>query len=149
MVDAEGIESAGANPIEMRPGGISATRAATLWNVDPDWQAIGVRRLFILLRRLARREGERYTFEPNDLTLRRSLERCFDTLLQQLMQRGAFSGARASDSYLLRTASGVRASEEIERGECSLEIRVAPSRPLRFLTLRVLRSGEQMILEER
>lgn len=148
IVDAENIESAGANPIELRPSGISATRAATLWDVDADWQAIGVRRLFILLRRLARREGERYTFEPNDLTLRRSLERCFDALLQQLMQRGAFRGARASDSYLLRTASGIYAREEIERGECSLEIRVAPSRPLRFLTLRVLRSGEQLILEE-
>ena len=148
MIDAEGIESAGANPIELRPSGICATRATTLWDVDPDWQAVGVRRLFILLRRLARREGERYTFEPNDLTLRRSLELCFDTLLQQLMQRGAFRGARASDSYLLRTASGVVASQEIERGECSLEIRVAPSRPLRFLTLRVLRSGEQLLLEE-
>jgi len=146
-VPAEDIEAASANPIEVRPRGIAATRACTLSD-DVDWQSIGVRRLFILLRRLARREGERYVFEANDLTLRRSLERSFDALLQRLMQRGAFRGASAAESYRLRTASGARASEEIERGECSLEIRVAPSRPLRFLTLRVLRAGEQLSIEE-
>jgi hypothetical protein len=148
VIDPEAIEGASANAIELRPRGIAATRAATL-SEDQDWTAIGVRRLFILLRRLARREGERYAFEPNDFTLRRSLERSFDALLQRLMQRGAFRGASARDSYALRTASGARAADEIERGECSLEIRVAPSRPLRFLTLRVVRAGEQLLIEER
>lgn len=147
-IDAEAIEAALANVIERRPNGIAATRANTLAD-DPDWQAIGVRRLFILLRRLARREGERYVFEPNDLTLRRSLESSFEAQLRRLMQRGAFRGASAAESYRLRTASGARADEEIERGECSMEIRVAPSRPLRFLTLRVLRAGEQLLIEER
>jgi len=146
-IDAGMIEAAFANAIEQRPAGIAATRAATL-SGDPDWESIGVRRLFILLRRLARREGERYVFEPNDLTLRRSLEHSFEAQLRRLMQRGAFRGASAAESYLLRTASGQRANEEIERGECSMEIRVAPSRPLRFLTLRVLRAGEQLLIEE-
>ncbi|MFO1429848.1 MAG: hypothetical protein U1F76_06870 [Candidatus Competibacteraceae bacterium] len=148
VIDPEAIETAGANAIELRPLGLAATRAATL-SEEEDWQAVGVRRLFILLRRLARREGERYVFEPNDFTLRRSLERSFDALLQRLMQRGAFRGASASDSYALRTAAGAQALAEIERGECSLEIRVAPSRPLRFLTLRVVRAGEQLSIEER
>lgn len=147
-IDAEAIEAALANAIEQRPNGIAATRANTLAD-DPDWQAVGVRRLFILLRRLARREGERYVFEPNDLTLRRSLEHSFEAQLRRLMQRGAFRGASAAESYRLNTASGARADEEIERGECSMEIRVAPSRPLRFLTLRVLRAGEQLLIEER
>lgn len=147
-IDAEAIEAAYVNAIEQRPNGIAATRANTLAD-DPDWQAVGVRRLFILLRRLARREGERYVFEPNDLTLRRSLEGSFEAQLRRLMQRGAFRGASAAESYRLNTASGARADEEIERGECSMEIRVAPSRPLRFLTLRVLRAGEQLLIEER
>jgi hypothetical protein len=145
--DAAVLAAAGANPIERHPQGIAASRAATLSD-DADWQAIGVRRLFILLRRLARREGERYLFEPNDLTLRRSLERSFTALLQQLRQRGALRGASAAEAYALRTASGARAGEEIESGECSLEIRVAPSYPLRFLTLRVVRSGERLLVEE-
>jgi hypothetical protein len=146
-LDPAALEEAGANAIEQRTKGFAATRAWTLAE-DSDWQALGVRRLFILLRRLARREGERYAFEPNDATLRRSLERSFDALLQRLMQRGAFRGSRTPDCYLLRTAAGGQVQGEIERGECSLEIQVAPSRPLRFLTLRVVRAGEQLLFEE-
>ncbi len=148
LSEVAAIESLGANPLELRSAGVSAIRAATL-SEDPDWSALGVRRLFILLRRLARREGERFAFEPNDAALRRSLERSFDALLQRLMQRGAFRGVDARSSYLLRTASGAAAAGEIERGECSLLIQVAPSRPLRFLTLHLLRAGEQLVLEER
>lgn len=141
------LEAAGANAVEPRTRGIAATRAWTL-DGDEDWQALGVRRLFILLRALARREGERFAFEPNDGALRRSLERGFDQLLARLMQRGAFRGERASQAYALRTASGRELALEIEHGRCSLEIRVAPSRPLRFLTLYVVRSGEQWRIEE-
>jgi len=146
--DALRLEAAGANPLELSVRGISATRANTL-SLEPDWESIGVRRLLILLRRLARREGERFAFEPNDMGLRRSLERSFDALLQRLMQRGAFRGVDAGQSYALRTASGAAALDEIERGECSLLIQVAPSRPLRFLTLHVLRAGEALLIEER
>jgi hypothetical protein len=146
--DAEAIETVGVNPVERRPTGIAATGARTLSD-DADWRSLGVRRLFILLRRLARREGERYAFEANDLTLRRSLEHRFDALLQRLLQRGAFRGDNAAEAYRLRTASGSTFDQEVDRGECSLEIRVAPSLPLRFLTLRVLRSGDQLSFEER
>lgn len=146
--DEAAIEALGGNPLVPRADGIAATRSQTL-SLDADWSALGVRRLFILLRRLCRREGQRFVFEPNDLTLRRGLERSFDALLHRLMQRGAFRGADAASSYLLRTAAGAEAAREIERGECSLLIQVAPSRPLRFLTLHLRRSGEQLTVEER
>lgn len=145
---AEALESLGLNPLTLRADGISAVRSQTL-SLDSDWTALGVRRLFILLRRLCRREGQRFVFEPNDLTLRRGLERSFDAMLHRLMQRGAFRGADAASSYLLKTAAGADAAREIERGECSLLIQVAPSRPLRFLTLHLRRSGEQLVIEER
>lgn len=148
LQSADLIETLGANPLALRADGIAAMRSQTL-SQDSDWNAIGVRRLFILLRRLCRREGQRFVFEPNDLTLRRGLERSFDALLHRLMQRGAFRGTDAASSYLLKTASGTDAAREIERGECSLLIQVAPSRPLRFLTLHLRRSGEQLVIEER
>jgi hypothetical protein len=145
---ADALEALGLNPLALRADGIAAVRSQTL-SLDADWTAIGVRRLFILLRRLCRREGQRFVFEPNDLTLRRGLERSFDALLHRLMQRGAFRGTDAASSYLLKTAAGADAAREIERGECSLLIQVAPSRPLRFLTLHLRRSGEQLVIEER
>lgn len=145
---AEVLEALGLNPLALRADGIAAVRSQTL-SLDADWSALGVRRLFILLRRLCRCEGQRFVFEPNDLTLRRGLERSFDALLHRLMQRGAFRGLDAKSSYLLKTAAGADAAREIERGECSLLIQVAPSRPLRFLTLHLRRSGEQLVIEER
>ncbi|MBI3347819.1 MAG: hypothetical protein HY020_11510 [Burkholderiales bacterium] len=148
LQSADLIETLGANPLVLRADGIAAVRSQTL-SLDVDWTAIGVRRLFILLRRLCRREGQRFVFEPNDLTLRRGLERSFDALLHRLMQRGAFRGVDAKSSYLLKTAAGADAAREIERGECSLLIQVAPSYPLRFLTLHLRRSGEQLLIEER
>lgn len=148
VLDADALESLGTNPVVLRSDGFAAVRSQTL-SLDADWRAMGVRRLFILLRRLCRREGQRFVFEPNDLTLRRGLERVFDALLQRLMQRGAFRGGDAASSYLLKTADGAEAAREIERGECSLLIQVAPSRPLRFLTLHLRRSGEQLSIEER
>ncbi len=140
--DAAAVEAAGANAIEARVRGVAATRAWTL-DADPDWQALGVRRLFILLRRIARREGERFAFEPNDGALRRSLVHAFDRWLTRLMQRGALRGARAAEAYALGVATGAALAREIDDGRCSLEIRVAPSRPLRFLKLVVVRAGEQ------
>ncbi|MBL8276097.1 MAG: hypothetical protein JNL93_05330 [Pelomonas sp.] len=148
LLDPDTLEALGANPIVLRSDGFAAVRGQTL-SLDADWSAIGVRRLFILLRRLCRREGQRFVFEPNDLTLRRGLERSFDALLHRLMQRGAFRGGDAASSYLLKTKAGADAAREIERGECSLLIQVAPSRPLRFLTLHLRRSGEQLTIEER
>lgn len=148
VLDAGALEAVGCNPIEVRPRGISATAAQTL-DLDRDWSSIGVRRLFILLRKLVRREGERFAFESNDRSLRSRLEHGFEELLRRLLQAGALQGDDASGAYRLRTASGVELSREIERGQCSLEIQVAPSRPLRFLTLYAVRSADALQLEER
>lgn len=141
------LEAHGCNPIELLPRGVMATRAATL-DTDRDWLELGVRRLFIVLRKLVRREGERYAFEPNDMVLRRSLEKTFEEHLRQLMQRGALRGARREEAFRLQTARGAQLSREIERGQCTVEIRVAPSLPLRFLTLYAVRTGDQWQLQE-
>lgn len=147
-VDAGQLEAMGCNPLEVRVRGVSATAAFTL-DLDRDWSAIGVRRLFILLRKLVGREGERFAFEANDVSLRRKLEHSFDEVLRRLLQAGGLRGRGADEAYRLRTAAGGDLSREIERGQCSLEIQVAPSRPLRFLTLYAVRSADRLQIEER
>lgn len=147
-LDAEALEALGCNPLEVRVRGVSATAAFTL-DPDRDWSSIGVRRLFILLRKLVRREGERFAFEANDVALRRRLEHSFDEVLRRLLQAGGLRGRGAEEAYRLRTAAGGDLAREIERGQCSLEIQVAPSRPLRFLTLYAVRSADRLQIEER
>ena len=60
-----------------------------------------VRRLLILLRRLALREGAAYVFRNNDDALRRLVERQFEEVLGDLFVRGAFAGQRHEEGYVV------------------------------------------------
>ena len=64
---------------------------------------IHVRRLMILLRRLALREGERFVFEPNSRTLRVRIRHTFERVLDELFRRGAFDGADAGAAFRVVT----------------------------------------------
>jgi phage tail sheath protein FI len=62
--------------------------------------------------------------------------------------RGAFAGATQDESFLVRTDISVNPPESVEQGRFIVEIRVAPSLPLEFLTVRLLQSGGDLTLSE-
>jgi len=124
------------NLIRQDPRGMLALSARTL-SVDPDLVPIGARRLMILLRRLALREGTTYVFESNSSRLRRRIAGKFRHVLTDLFQRGAFAGTTAAESFRVITGPSVNTPESIDRGELIVELRVAPSRPLSFLVIRL------------
>ena len=72
------------NPLLASPLGFVAGSSETLC-LDADWRAVNVRRLMCLLRRAALKRGATYVFEPNGDTLRRTVERAFEALLDQLL----------------------------------------------------------------
>ncbi|CAG0986635.1 hypothetical protein MYXO_02164 [Myxococcaceae bacterium] len=129
------------------PRGFLTLSADTLSD-DPDWRPINVRRLFILLKRLAVRRGASYVFEPNGDVLRRAVERGFSLLLTDLFRRGAFAGATAAESFRVVTGGGQDTARDRELGRFFVELRVAPARPLEFLTVRLLQSGERLTVME-
>ncbi len=132
------------NLIRAAPDGFLTLAAETLAD-HPDWTAINVRRLFCLLRRVCRRRGSRYVFEPNGPVLRRAVERGFDALLGELFRRGAFAGATEAESFRVRAGGdGLGRRPDV----LLVELRVAPALPLRFLTLQLLQQGEQIALAE-
>lgn len=136
------------NPIHQQPYGFTVYGAETL-SGDPEMLDVSVRRLMILLRRLALREGVKNVFEPNDGAFRRKMQRQFDALLQDLFRRGAFAGATPAEGFRVVTDDSVNPPESRELGRFIVELRVAPSRPLQFLTVRLLQSGgETIFLEE-
>lgn len=130
------IYSQQVNLIRQDPRGMLALSARTL-SADPDLVPIGARRLMILLCRLALREGTTYVFESNDSRLRRRIEGKFRRLLTDLFQRGAFAGTTAAESFRVITGPSVNTPESIDRGELIVELRVAPSRPLAFLVVKL------------
>lgn len=109
-------------------------------STDPDLQPINVRRLLILLRRLALREGHTYVFEPNSPAFRRLVQHRFDQLLGDLFTRGAFSGATPAEAFRVVTDSSVNTPQSIDQGRFIVELRVAPSQPLAFITVRLVQT---------
>ena len=73
---------------------------------------------------------------------RRTVQRSFEGLLARMHERGAFAGTRPDDAYRVNTGSPPNTPQSIDAGRLIVEIKVAPSRPLTFLTVRLVRTGE-------
>ncbi len=102
----------------------------------------------ILLRRLALRLGADYVFEPNNGTFRRLVQRGFEAMLEQLFMRGALAGNTASEAFQVVTKSYLNTPQSIDQGRFIVELKVAPSQPLTFLTVRLLQSNDRALVTE-
>jgi hypothetical protein len=105
---------------------------------DPDLRPVNVRRLIALLRRLALLRGVDYVFEPNDAVFRRSVQRGFEATLTRLFVLGAFAGATADDAFRVEIGSPPNTRVTLDAGQLIVELKVAPSRPLAFITVRLV-----------
>lgn len=132
------------NLIRDEPHGFIALSADTLAR-DPDLVPIHVRRLLILLRRLALRVGPSYVFEPNGDTFRRLVQRGFEAILDELFVRGAFAGAQRESAYQVVVTAEPRM---VDQGRFVVELKVAPAQPMKFLTVRLVQSGERGAVTE-
>lgn len=137
----QALQDAQVNVVRHDPDGFLWLAADTLSD-DPDLRPIGVRRLLQVLRRAAVLHGAAYAFEPNSDAFRRTVQRGFERLLGRMLELGAFAGATASQSYRVDTGSPPNTPTSIEAGRLVVDLKVAPSRPLAFLTVRLVRTGE-------
>jgi phage tail sheath protein FI len=64
----------------------------------------------------------------------------YELVLARLYALGAFAGASPRDAYLVNTGPSVNTPESMDRGMFIVELRVAPSQPLVFLTVRLVQS---------
>ena len=141
--DAEQI-----NLISRQPEGFLMMGQDTQITTEADLVPLNVRRLLILLRRLALREGVRYVFENITPRFQRQVTRQFDGWMQQLLARGAFAGLSAADSYRVIADSSVNTQDSIDQGRFIVVLQVAPSVPMRFLTVQLVQSDGQLTLME-
>ena len=143
------LQEAQINIIRQDARGFMSMSADTLAD-DDDLRPINVRRLLSLLRRLALRLGARYVFEPNDASFRRSVQRGFEAMLGQMFVRGAFAGATPQTSFQVVTGDSLNTPQSIEQGRFIVELRVAPSLPMTFMTIRLVQTGDRSsVLETR
>jgi hypothetical protein len=136
------------NLIAQQPEGFMITSQDTLMPDGDPLQPLNVRRLLILLRRLALREGVRYVFQNISPSLQRSVTRQFQQWMQLLLARGAFAGPSAQDSYQVIADATVNTPDSMDQGRFIVELKVAPSVPMSFLTVKLVQSGGQLALVE-
>lgn len=139
--DAENLRDAQVCPIGIGPNGAFMNWWDTL-SEDPDDIPSNVRRFMGLLRRLCKRTGEEWVFEPSGPVLTRSIERAFLKVLDGLHRRGAMRGNGEGSSYR------VDVTTDSDKGTLRVDLRVAPSVPLTWLVLRLSTVGERLLTEE-
>lgn len=140
VADWQALYQAGVNVIRQDARGFSAQGAETL-SLEVDLQPLNVRRLMILLRRLCLREGHRLVFAPNSPQLRARVRRAFEQVLSDLFVRGAFAGTSPERAFQVVADDSVNPTQSVDAGRLVLELRVAPSKPLSFITVRLVQQG--------
>ena len=113
--DRQNLIDAQVNLALSAPHGFVVSTADTL-TPEADWRPVNVRRLMTLLRRVALRRGATYVFEPNGATLRRTVERGFEALLNELFRRGAFAGANAQAAYRVDVGDDLNTPQRTDLG---------------------------------
>jgi hypothetical protein len=135
------------NLIAQTAYGFIAATQDTL-STDPDLVPLNVRRLLVLIRRLALREGQNYVFQNNGPALQRRVARRFEYWMRELLARGAFSGLTPEESFRVVVGTAVNTQNDTDQGRFIVELRIAPSLPMRFLTVRLVQSGGELSLQE-
>jgi phage tail sheath protein FI len=126
------------NPVRQQPGRFAAISAHTL-SPEPIYWQISVRRLLILLRKLALRRGMQYVFESNNERFRRQVRGSFERALARLVDRGALA------AYQVVADEGLNTQNDIDNGRFLIALKVAPVAPVEFITVTLLRSGEGLL----
>jgi hypothetical protein len=125
------------NLVLQSPRGFLLLSETTL-SADALVAPIHIRRLLILLRRLALREGDRFVFAPHDINLRNLVRHRFEATLADLYARGAFAGRDPAAAFRVVTDETVNPPASMERGRFVVELQVAPAPALAFITVRLV-----------
>ncbi len=145
--EADRLRQARMNLIAQQPAGFTSLSAWTLHG-DIEFEELNQRLLAFLLRRLAARDGMAFAFQPNGYALRRQIEREFDRVLGDLYTRGAFAGLTRAEAYRVLTDDSLNTEASIDAGRCLVELQYAPSRPMAFLTIRLVQTGGGTVVAE-
>lgn len=135
------------NVVRQEPTGFVCLCELTLSD-DRDLSPINVRRLLSFLRKTVLRAGNDYVFEPNSDEFRRAVQRGFEVLMDELLRLGAFAGRTARECYEIVTDSSLNTPQALDKGEFYVVLRVAPSLPMRFLTIRLVQSADRTFVTE-
>jgi phage tail sheath protein FI len=98
-----------------------------------------VLRLLLYLRKLALQRGMRYVFETNNERFRQLVQHSFEYTLTVLTERGALN------DFEVVTGSEINTPNDFDNGRFLIALKVAPTQPIEFITVVLLRAGEGLL----
>lgn len=126
------------NIVRHLPGRYVLMSAMTLAH-DRTLRQLSVRRLLILLRKLALREGQRYMYETNNERLRALVQTYFENILSRILERGGLQ------AFQVVTNEEINTRNDYDNGRFLIALKVAPTLPIEYITITMLRSGDDAI----
>ena len=131
----------GINVFRHERSGVELTGARTL-AADPRWRQLSVRRLMTALHRTIEAQSDWAVFEPNGPVLWAELRQALTQLLRRWYREGAFRGRSEAEAFFVRCDASLHPPRILDAGQLHAEVGVAPSEPLEFIVLQIVRGGD-------
>ncbi|HEY3288795.1 MAG TPA: phage tail sheath C-terminal domain-containing protein [Anaerolineae bacterium] len=132
------LNSAGVNCIRTFPReGIRVWGARTLAASASEWRYLNVRRLFNMIEESIALNTRWIVFEPNDMTLWKSIRRDISAFLIRMWRDGALMGATPEQAFFVKCDAETNPPEVIDAGQVVAIIGIAPVKPAEFVVFRI------------
>ena len=127
--------------------GIRVWGARTLADSASEWRYLNVRRLFNMIEESIGRGTRWVVFEPNDMTLWKSIKRDISAFLTLQWRQGALLGATAEEAFFVQCDAETNPPEVIDAGQVVTVIGIAPVKPAEFVIFRIGQSASGTEME--
>jgi phage tail sheath protein FI len=117
--------------------GIRVWGARTLADGSSEWRYLNVRRLFNMIEESIVESTRWIVFEPNDMTLWKSIRRDIGAFLTRLWRDGALMGRTPEEAFFVKCDEETNPPEVIDAGMVVTLIGIAPVKPAEFIVFRV------------
>ena len=113
------------------------------------WRYLNVRRLVIYLEKSIQIGTQFAVFEPNDLSLRKKVERIVTEFLTRVWRSGALFGATAPEAFRVRADDELNPPDLRALGQLVVEVIVVPTVPAEFIVFQIVQDPTGASLQEK
>lgn len=132
------LNTLGVNCIRLFPTqGIRVWGARTLADSASEWRYLNVRRLFNMIEESIARGTRWVVFEPNDVSLWKSIRRDVSAFLMLQWRAGALMGTTPEEAFFVQCDEETNPPEVIDAGMVVTVIGIAPVKPAEFVIFRI------------
>ena len=117
--------------------GVSVWGARTLAAESSEWRYLNVRRLFNMIEESIASSTRWVVFEPNDMSLWKSIRRDISAFLRNLWREGALMGATPEEAFFVKCDAETNPPEVINEGRVVTVIGISPVKPAEFVIFQI------------